>query len=79
MNQVELEEAIVVDITMPPVAMTNAPITSAVAFTHTSAGPFNSPEISYVIVGEPAALDGAAYPALVAVWDNEQDAIFDTV
>ncbi len=48
-------------------------------FAQTAAGPTNSPEVAYVIVNEPCALDGAAYPSLVAMWDNEQDAIFDTI
>lgn len=37
----------------------------------------DSPDVHYYIA--PHALDGAAYPSLVAVWDNEQDAIFDAI
>lgn len=32
-----------------------------------------------IYIAEPLALDGEAYPALAAVWDNDEDGIFDTL
>ncbi|TAK67173.1 MAG: hypothetical protein EPO22_03165 [Dehalococcoidia bacterium] len=42
-----------------------------------AAGTSLSPEIAYFIASEPVALDAVSYPSLAAVWDNEEDAIFD--
>ena len=49
---------------------------SVAVLTETTAG---SLEVVYYIATEPAALDGAAYPSLAAVWDNEEDAVFDNL
>jgi hypothetical protein len=51
--------------------------TSVAVLTNTTAGTASNSDVALYIA--PHALDGAAYPALVAVWDNEQDAIFDTI
>jgi hypothetical protein len=51
--------------------------TSVAVLTNTTAGTASDSGVAYYIA--PHALDGSAYPSLVAVWDNEQDAIFDAV
>lgn len=38
----------------------------------TTAGSTNSPEIQYYIVAN-AVVDGARYPSLAAVWENDDD------
>ncbi len=53
---------------------------SVAVFTlETMAGAAESPEILIYIASEPAALNAVDYPSLAAVWDNEDDAIFDTM
>ena len=34
-------------------------------------------EVTSVICSECPALDGRDYPALVKIWDNEDDAVYD--
>lgn len=76
--------------TMPVIEFEKARITqrssavtlgaSVAVLTETAAGTAtDNPDVHYYIATLPMALDGGAYPSLVAVWDNEQDAIFDTL
>ena len=37
------------------------------------------PNVKFDSAGDLPALDGASHPSLVAVWDNDDDAIFDRI
>lgn len=51
---------------------------SVAVVTETSAGSPESPEIVYFHAELPA-LDAREYPVLAAIWNNDEDAIFDTL
>jgi hypothetical protein len=48
---------------------------SVTVLAETVAAAVNSSDIHYYV----AAVEGATYPALAAVWENEEDAIFDNL
>ena len=48
---------------------------SVTVLAETAAAAVNTSEIHYYV----AAVEGTKYPALAAVWENEEDAIFDNL
>lgn len=51
---------------------------SVTVLTSATASLGDSPGVSYYVASR-QALDAATYPSLAAIWDNDQDAIFDTL
>ena len=52
-------------------------VKSSVAVSGSTAA--GSVDVAYFVMQEPTPLEGEDYPALVKVWDNDVDAIYDTV
>ncbi|MHB8515489.1 MAG: hypothetical protein ACYC9X_04900 [Dehalococcoidia bacterium] len=71
MEVIELEKARLVQRSSERVTLE----VSVTVVTETSAG---SAEIAY-FVATPPSLDANDYPTLAAIWNNDEDAIFDTL